>query len=184
MSPFGFVPVTRGDYPLISSWLRQPHVQRWWCDDPAPEAVEAEYGGVIDGTEPAQVFIAHRCGRPVGLVQCFALAAYPQYAGEIARWTDVPPQAWSLDYFLGDPDALQRGWGTELVGQLTESIWSHTREAAAVIVPVHADNRASWRVLERNGYRRVARGEFEPDNPVDTPEHFVYRLDRPDRPVA
>ena len=181
MKPFAFVPITRADYPRVSAWLRQPHVERWWCDDPAPEAVEAEYGGVIDGKESAQVFIAHREGRPVGLVQCFALSAYPHYVDEIARWTEVPPRSWSLDYFLGEPDALGRGWGTELVGQLTQLIWAQAPDATAVIVPVHADNRASWRVLERNGYRRGARGGVEPDHPNDSREHFILRLDRPAR---
>lgn len=181
MKPFDFVPITRADYPRVSAWLRQPHVERWWCDDPAPEAVEAEYGGVIDGAEAAQVFIAHREGRPVGLVQCFALSDYPEYVDDIARWTEVPANAWSLDYFLGEPEMLRRGWGSELVGQLTGLIWSQAPKATAVIVPVHADNRASWRVLERNGYRRVARGEFEPDNRVDSREHFILRLDRPAR---
>jgi aminoglycoside 6'-N-acetyltransferase len=181
LKPFAFVPIVRADYPQVSAWLRQPHVERWWCDDPAPEAVEAEYGGVIDGAEAAQVFIAHREGRPVGLVQCFALADYPQYVDDIARWTEVPPQAWSLDYFIGEPDALRRGWGTALVGQLTDLIWAQAPDATAVIVPVQAGNRASWRVLERNGYRRVARGEFEPENPLDSPEHFILRLDRPAR---
>ena len=176
---FAFRPIARADYPRVSAWLRQPHVQRWWCDDPDPAAVEAEYGGVIDGRERAEVFIAHRGGRPVGLVQRFALDAYPSYAAEIARWTEVPAGAWSLDYFLGEPDALLRGWGTALVGQLTAGLWADVPQARCVIVPVHADNRASWRVLERNGYARVARGEFEPDNPADSREHLLLRLDRP-----
>lgn len=179
MTSFEFVPVARTDYPLLARWLRQPHVQRWWCDDPSDEALEAEYGGVIDATESAEVFIAHREGRPVGLVQRFALAAYPQYRDEIARWTAVPARAWSLDYFIGEPQVLGRRWGAELVGQLTAGIWTRAPDADAVLVPVHADNRASWRVLERNGYRRVALGDFEPDNPVDTRAHAIYRLDRP-----
>ena len=134
---------------------------------------------MIDGREKAEVFITWRDGRPVGLVQRFALAAYPDYAGEIAAWTDVPAGPWSLDYFLGEPNALRRGWGTELVGELTRGIWERDAGASAILVPVHADNRASWRVLERNGYVRVAHAEFEPDNPVDSRAHFILRLDRP-----
>ena len=179
LKPFTFGPIVRADYPQVSAWLRQPHVERWWCDDPADAALEAEYGGVIGGREAAEVFIAHRQGRPLGLVQRFALSAYPEYRDEIAAWTPVPPQAWSLDYFLGEPDALLRGWGTELVGQLTAGIWSRAPEADAVLVPVHADNRASWRVLERNGYRKVAHAEMAPDNPVDGTDHFIYRMNRP-----
>lgn len=178
-APFEFAPITRADYPRLAHWLRQPAVARWWCDSPEPEALEAEYGGVIDGQEAAEVFIAHHEGRPVGLVQRFALAAYPGYAAEIARWTDVPAAAWSIDYFIGESDALRRGLGTLLIAQLTQSVWQRAPEASAILVPVHADNRASWRVLERCGYVAVARADMEPDNPEDSRHHRIYRLDRP-----
>lgn len=174
-----FVPVTREDYPLLAHWLRQPAVARWWCDSPEPEALEAEYGGVIDGRESAEVFIAHRDGRPLGLVQRFALSAYPEYEAEIARWTEVPVAAWSIDYFIGEPDALRRGLGTTLIARLTGGIWADAPQAPAILVPVHADNRASWRVLERNGYRLAADARMEPDNPADSDAHRIYRIDRP-----
>ena len=179
MNPFEFRPIARADFPMVSRWLRQPHVARWWCDDPAPEAVEAEYGGVIDGREPAEVFIASRDGRAVGLVQRFPLAGYSHYRDQVAAWTEVPDHAWSLDYFLGEPDVLRIGWGTVLVGQLTRSIWDRAPEAPAILAPVHAHNRASWRVLERNGWRRVAVAQLEPDHPADSREHFILRIDRP-----
>jgi aminoglycoside 6'-N-acetyltransferase len=48
-----------------------------------------------------------------------------------------------------------------------------------VIVPVHADNIASWRTLEKAGLTRVAHGELDPDNPIDDRRHYIYRVDRP-----
>lgn len=92
MSAFDFRSLTRSDDPQLARWLRQPQVARWWCDDPAPAALEAEYGGVIDGREPAEVFITHQAGRPIGLVQRFALAGDPSYRDDIAAWTPVPPE--------------------------------------------------------------------------------------------
>jgi aminoglycoside 6'-N-acetyltransferase len=174
---FDFVPITRADYPLVAGWLRTPAVARWWCDSPEPEALEAEYGGVVDGVEAAEVFIAHRAGRPIGLVQRFALAAYPDYEAEIAQWTEVPAKSWSIDYFIGEPQPP--GTGTALIAQLTRSVWACAPDAPAILVPVHADNRASWRVLERNGYRRVAEARMAPDNPVDSDAHCILRIDRP-----
>ena len=56
----------------------------------------------------------------------------------------------------------------------TESAYDRDRE----LVPVHADNRASWRALERAGFTRVAEGDLEPDNPQDTRDHVVYRRRR------
>jgi aminoglycoside 6'-N-acetyltransferase len=44
---------------------------------------------------------------------------------------------------------------------------------------VVAANTASWRALEKAGFRRVASGDLPPDNPVDDPLHHVLRIDRP-----
>ena len=178
MNAFALRPITRSDFPLVARWRREPHVARWWCDSPEPQAIEAEYGGVIDGREAAQVFIAHGEGRPVGLVQRFALDGYPPYRDEIAAWTPVPAGAWSLDYFLGEPSVLRRGWGTALVAQLASGIFADHPAASAILVPVHADNLASCRVLERCGFRHAGDGEFEPDHPDDDRRHRIYRLDR------
>ncbi len=38
---------------------------------------------------------------------------------------------------------------------------------------------ASWRALEKAGLQRIAEGAISPDNPVDDPLHYVYRVDRP-----
>jgi len=34
-------------------------------------------------------------------------------------------------------------------------------------------------VLEKVGFRRIGEAQLEPDNPIDPPLHYVYRLDRP-----
>ena len=47
-----------------------------------------------------------------------------------------------------------------------------------VIVPINVANVASQRLLERASFRVVARGLLAPDNPVDGPEHVIYRIDR------
>ncbi len=56
---FTFTPLRRCDFSLLSEWLSTPHVARWWDDDPSLAAIEADYGGCVDGTETAEVFIAH-----------------------------------------------------------------------------------------------------------------------------
>ncbi|MGR7002120.1 GNAT family N-acetyltransferase [Yinghuangia aomiensis] len=51
--------------------------------------------------------------------------------------------------------------------------------AGIVAVPVGAANRRSWRALEKAGFTRAGECDLEPDNPIDEPLHYVYRLDRP-----
>ena len=57
--------------------------------------------------------------------------------------------------------------------------WDAYPAARDVVVPVAAGNHASWRALERVGFVRIAEGPLEPDNPIDPPDHVVYRLARP-----
>ena len=178
MGPFAFRPLTRSDFPLLRHWLLQPHVQRWWADDPSPEALEADYGGCIDGTEPAQVFIALRDGAPFGLAQRLRLAAYPQYVTDLQPLVDVPPASASIDYLVGDEANTRRGLGTQMLRAFVERLWQDDPECSSLIVPVHAENVASWRALEKIGFVRAARGDLEPDNPADTRDHYVMRMER------
>lgn len=179
MSSHSFRPIGRSDFPLLSGWLMQPHVSRWWADDASPEGIEADYGGCIDGSEPAQVFIAYRDGNPIGVVQRLSLDDYPHYLHEIATVLPVPPGTWSIDFLIGEPAHTRRGWGSEMIRAFTGRLWIDHAPAQTLIVPVHASNLASWRALERAGYRRAATGLLEPDNPADHRNHFLYRIDRP-----
>ena len=56
--------------------------------------------------------------------------------------------------------------------------WARYPAARDVVVPVAAGNVGSWRALERAGFTRVAEGPLTPDNPIDPPDHVVYRLSR------
>jgi len=174
-----FRPIARSDYAMLRSWLLTPHVARWWADDSSDQGLEEMYGGCIDGTEPAEVFIARRDGRDIGLAQRFRIDTYSEYREEIASLTDVPAGTSSIDYLIGPADAIGRGWGTELIRAFTAQLWHDDTDALSIIVPVHAQNTPSWRVLENAGFRRVATGHLTPDNPIDTMDHFIYRLDRP-----
>jgi aminoglycoside 6'-N-acetyltransferase len=178
MSSFEFTPIARADFALLSRWLSTPHVARWWNDDHSLEAVEDNYGGCVDGAEPCQVFIAHSNGVPVGLIQRYRLSAYPQYMHEVAHILHIPGDASSIDYLIGPADALEKGIGTEMIVAFVAHAWDSDPDMPAIIVPVQADNRASWRALERAGFARIAAGELEPDNPIDNRLHYIYQLTR------
>ena len=179
---FTFRPLSRADFPMLGGWLREPHVDRWWANDSSPEALERDYGGTVDGTEPSDVFVVLAGGRPVGLAQRYRIEAYPTYVREIETVLPLPAHAASIDYLIGPPDALGRGLGAEMVRRLTETVWRDMPDVRAVLVPVHAENAASWRALERAGYRRVGRGDLDPDNPADSRDHVFYQVDRPTAP--
>jgi len=180
MSPIGFTPITRADFPLIAAWLAEPHVARWWADEHTPEAIERDYGPVVDGTDPwAEIFIAHDDDGPFGLMQRYPLRNDPEGRPSLRAICDVPDDGWSIDYLIGPASRIGGGIGTGMIRAFIDRLWADHPDAGALLVPVHADNVASWRALEKVGLTRVATGELPPDNPADSRDHVIMRCDRP-----
>lgn len=177
-----FVPLRRVDYPLLSRWLDEPLVARWWNHETSAEAVERDFGPSIDRTDSAEMFIAEDGAGPFGLIQRYAIADYPEYVEELSAVCSLPPGALSIDYLIGEPATRGHGRGAAMIAAFVAASWAAYPGAGAVVVPVSVGNEASWRALERAGFRRIACGELEPDNPVDSRDHYVYRLDRDDHP--
>lgn len=171
--------LTAGDFPMLAGWLARPHVARWWNHETSPEAVERDFGPASRGEEPAEDLLCHLDGTPFGLVQRCRFGDYPEYIREMAPVHPVSPEMMTLDYLIGDPELTGRGLGTEMIRSVVGATWTDHPDVPAIVVPVSAHNRASWRVLERAGFLRVAEGELEPDTPVDDRAHFVYRRTRP-----
>jgi aminoglycoside 6'-N-acetyltransferase len=167
------------DFPLLSRWLAQPHVARWWNHETSPEAVERDFGPTARGEEPNEDLLVHLDGEPVALVQRSWLRDSPEYLAELAAIAPVPDDALTIDYLIGDPTRTGRGLGTEIIRFVTERTWHEHPAARAIVIAVHVDNRPSWRALEKAGFVRAGTGEMAPDNPIDSRSHHVYRLDRP-----
>ena len=66
-----------------------------------------------------------------------------------------------------------------MISAFVERIWAVDPSASCIIVPVNSSNEASWRALLRAGFALLARGELEPDNPIDDPMHEILGLCRP-----
>jgi aminoglycoside 6'-N-acetyltransferase len=179
VGPITFVRLTRDDFPLLAKWLSDPTVARWWDHETAPEALEKDFGAEVDGTEPSEVFLAWADGRPFGLIQRYAIADYPEYVEELSAVCPVPQSAVSIDYLIGEPERRGRGLGAAMIAAFVAESWAAYPDASAVVVAMHQHNAASWRAVERAGFRRIAEGELTPDNPVDNRDHYLYQLDRP-----
>jgi aminoglycoside 6'-N-acetyltransferase len=170
-------PFTRSDYPLMSTWLREPLVETWWHEDPSPEALERQYGRDLDAASRTRLRIAELQGEPVGFVQWYALADEPDYTAELAPAVSVEAGACSLDYLIGAAEHRRRGVGAAMLEAACAGAWSDG--ATELVVPVHEENLASQRVLQRVGFELVGPADLEPDNPAMSRRHLVYRLRRP-----
>ena len=176
---FTFRRVTEADFPLLRRWLAAPHVARWWNHDSSETGVARDFGPAARDEEPSEDLLAFLDGQPFGLVQRSRLDDYPEYRDELRTVVDVPDGALTVDYLVGEPGRTGQGLGTALISAIVARTWADHPATPALVVAVVATNPASWRALEKAGFRRVGAGPMEPDNPVDDPLHYVYRLDRP-----
>ena len=170
-------PLAAADLPLLARWLAQPQVARWWAHDPA--AVERDFGPGVRGEEAGEDLVVLLDGRPVGLLQRARISDHAEDLAEFSAVVDVPPGAVELDYLLADDAPRGRGLGTRLIATAVARTWHDHPDAPAVLVAVVAGNVASWRALEKAGFRRVAEGDLTPEDARDAPLHYVYRVDRP-----
>lgn len=173
-------PVEAADFPLLADWLARPHVHRYWHHDFTPEGVAKDFGPGTRGEEAGEDLLVFVDGRPTALVQRSRIADYAEDFEEFRRIVEVPPGAVTIDYLIADQSRTGRGLGTAIIRAVVADTWSTYPDCPAIIVGVVAGNIASWRALEKAGFRRIAEGDMEPDNPIDPPLHVISRIDRPE----
>lgn len=167
------------DFPLLTDWLARPHVHRYWQHDFSEAGVAADFGPGIRGEEAGEDLLVSAGDQLVALVQRARIADYPEDFEALHAIVVVPADAVTIDYFVADPSRTGHGLGTEIIRVIVADTWSSHPTCPAIIVPVVAGNIASWRALEKAGFRRVGEGDMAPENPIDAPLHVVLRIDRP-----
>lgn len=153
--------LTDSDLPTMHGWLNEPGVVRWWeGDDVSWEAVVRDYGSTsADSTEH---WIASVDGRDIGWIQCYPAADEPE---ETSQWwaLGVDRAAAGIDYLIGSPADRGRGVGAAVIRAFVAEVvfGSHLDWSQACAAP-YAENVASWRALEKAGFRFV--GVIEDDD--------------------
>lgn len=146
-----FRPLTRADYPLIRSWLCQPHIGGWWgTPDHEVALLEEEHGtGLTD------VRIVTHDDTPFALIQDYSAHqwAAPQYA-------DQPCAARAIDTFLGDPAFLGLGHAKAYIRKRARDL------KTPVLVDPDARNTRAIATYRAAGFNPVAMRPCEDGDPV------------------
>lgn len=156
-----FRPLTEDDLPLVEQWLRREHVARWWRDE-IDESI-AEYRAALEGREPTDHYLIVGDGQPVGMIQTYLAADYPEWE-EIVQ---VGPGVAGVDIMIGEEELIGRGLGPQILAAFVRDFV----KAPAVVATVEEENRRSWRAFEKAGFRHVR------DVEEDGLPHRLMRLD-------
>ncbi len=158
-----------GDLGLVEVWLSEPHVARWFLDGATVADELADLARCVAGQDPTEVLVVLEEHRPIGWCQWYRCGDYPDHAAGVGASEDEV----GIDYAIGDPAAVGRGVGTELIGELLRTIRS-VGHSGGVVADPDASNVASRRVLEKNGFKLVDERRVASE-PVDSPM-AIYRL--------
>jgi RimJ/RimL family protein N-acetyltransferase len=145
--------LTDDDLPLLHRWLNEPGVVRWWeGDDVSWDGVVADYGSA--STDPTEHWLALVDEQPVGWIQCYAVADFPEES-EVRRWWElgVDRTAAGIDYLVGEPAARGAGLGTAIIRTFVAEVvfGRHPGWTQVGASPLEA-NVASRRALEKAGF--------------------------------
>jgi aminoglycoside 6'-N-acetyltransferase len=144
-------PMELADLRLLEGWLHEPHFAQWFLQDSTIESELADNRRAILGEDPATVLVAELDGRAIGWAQHYR---YHDYPDEVAEYGALPGEV-GIDYGIGDPRLIGRGVGTRLIAKLVEAVRASAPGASIMTAP-SAANRASCRVLDKNGFRLVS----------------------------
>ncbi len=147
---YTFRPMTNADLALIQRWLETPEVQRWWGDpDEQYELVSS------DLTHPdMDQFIVSYDSRAFAYIQCYALSTWNQGFGV------QPAGTRGIDQFIGEPDLLGCGHGSNFIRQFVEDLLLNGKPR--IVTDPDPTNARAVRAYEKAGFLR--------DRLVETPD--------------
>ncbi len=154
---------------MLAEWDREPHVIA--CSSDKPD-LEVAFDGIDWPEELAQpspvsfYCIAEVDGRPVGVMQIIDPHLEPT-----RYWGEIEPNLRAMDIWIGPKDALNRGYGTQMMTIAADQAFADPAVTAIVIDPLNS-NVDAHRFYQRLGFEVVGRRMFDED------DCLVHRLTR------
>jgi aminoglycoside 6'-N-acetyltransferase len=138
---YGIRAATRKDLPLLSGWLRLPHLREWWGD---PEESLAEMEEVMDSVS-VEALIVELQSKPVAYLQC-----YDPHMEDDHPYQDQPTGTLGLDISIGPEEMLGKGHGPAILRQFAAELFEEG--APRVIIDPDPMNARAIRAYEKVGF--------------------------------
>jgi aminoglycoside 6'-N-acetyltransferase len=157
------------DLEQVRIWLGLPHVVTWYLAGSTLEQELDELRQCIANEQPTYALMVLERGKPIGWCQWYVCADYPDHAAGVG----AEPGDIGVDFAIGDPARVGKGVGTSLIASLVAYV-SERHPGAGFVADPEATNRASRRVLEKNGFELVREGTIASEPTAAT--MAIYRL--------
>lgn len=145
-------PASIEDLALLRHWDQQPHVI---ASDPNDDwQWETELKESFPWREQ---LIAEVEGVPIGFMEIIDPAEEESH-----YWGDVPPNWRAMDIWIGDPEYLGKGHGTQMMQLALERCFADPEVEKVIIDPLESNTRAI-RFYQRLGFKPIEQRRFGKD---------------------
>ena len=133
-------------------WLSDPEVYRWIGGRPRPYSeLCAKYLPRIRGDEPTRCFLIRLGREPIGHIQSYRIADYPEYASQVRLDGELA----GVDLFIGEKAHRHRGLGAVILRRfLAEHVFATPSITGCVLSP-DPENTSAVRAYRKAGFSPV-----------------------------
>lgn len=140
-SSYTFREISSNDLGLLSTWLKEPTVSRWYDD---PDYIDDLAESLEDSRIRMQLVLYNN--DPIAYVQDY----------DIHSWSDhhlgfLPAGSRGIDSFIGSSKWIGKGHGTNYLSLLTKLMFN--ADVPALGIDPHPDNVMARRAYEKIGFR-------------------------------
>jgi aminoglycoside 6'-N-acetyltransferase len=147
-----FLPLHSAHFSLLLEWLNADHVRKWWDQDIAwtPELITEKYTSYTQGLKdqkPIYAYVFSEDEVPIGYIQYYNIRDFPR---DTALPDDMRDKSSALDFYIGDPNYLHKGYGRATLKTFCEEIvWEG---CDACFVDPDPKNEAAIKAYESAGF--------------------------------
>lgn len=141
-----FKSFSTSDIKQIYDWTQQPHVKKWWQDPEDWLEFKQKFEDKLQSPYRA-CFIIYIENKAVGYIQTYQANKFPE-------WTNQPDGTYGMDLFIGDPEFIGKGYGTQIVAKFVEELFK-LPEIKRIIINPDVNNIAAVRAYEKAGFKKL-----------------------------
>lgn len=140
---YAFRSVESSDLPILSEWLREPHVARWYDD---PDYIDTLKAHLDDHRFHMQLVLLD--GSPIAYVQDYDIHAWAHH-----HLAFLPGLSRGLDTFIGVPTLIGKDHGSQYLALLAKRLFANGIPALGIDPDLN-------NFQARRAYRKVGFGEL------------------------
>lgn len=146
---FIFKPVELKDLPLLFTWFCQPYIAQLWPEPKAYAEFETKW---TEHIQRDHKFVAYIGDKPVAYLQYYHVTNEDRTKFHSVH---IPEPSVGCDLFIGDPEYLGKGYGTELIKQFIQYVRQAEPTCKAMIIDPASDNYRAIACYKKVGFEKI-----------------------------